>query len=231
MITLYQPPPVWGSPSMSPFCIKLEVLLKLGNVPYEVRQGDLRKAPKGKIPYVRLEDGTLMGDSQLILARLREAHPILSDAHLSEQERATGHAVRRMIEEGTYFAGLHARWVRDAYWPTTQAAFKQFLPAPIALFLPLLRGGVKKTVRGQGTGRHDDATIDAIACSDWGSVASLLGEKAFFFGDQVSTVDATLFAFIDSTLCFPIETPIATYLKRQKNLVAYHVRMKARFFG
>ena len=70
-----------------------------------------------------------------------------------------------------------------------------------------------------------------IACSDWGSVASLLGEKAFFFGDQVSTVDATLFAFIDSTLCFPIETPIATYLKRQKNLVAYHVRMKARFFG
>jgi glutathione S-transferase len=230
MITLYQPPPMWGSPSMSPFCIKLEVLLKMGNVAYEAKPADMRKAPKGKIPFVVLEDGTLLGDSQLILQHLRETNALLRDAHLREQERATGHAVRRMIEEATYFAGLHVRWLRDANWPLTQAAFKKILPAPVALFLPLIRGSVRKSVRAQGTGRHDEKTIDQLACADWSSVAALLGDRTFVLGETISTIDATVFAFLESTLCFPIESPIAAHIKKQPNLVAYHARMKSKFF-
>lgn len=230
MITLYQPPPVWGSPSMSPFCIKLEVLLKMGNVTYEAKPSDMRKAPKGKIPFVAWEDGTLMGDSQLILERLRENNPLLRDAHLSAEERATGHAVRRMIEEATYFAGLHVRWLRDANWPVTQAAFKKILPAPVALFLPFIRSSVRKSAKAQGTGRHDEKTIDQMACADWSAVAAILGDKTFLLGEQISTVDATIFAFMESTLCFPNESPIAAHIKKQPNLAAYHARMKSKFF-
>lgn len=216
---------------MSPFCIKLEVLLKMGSVAYESKPADMRRAPKGKIPYVRWEDGALMGDSQLILQRLRESNASLRDTHLTEHERATGHAVRRMIEEATYFAGLHVRWLRDASWPTTQAAFKKILPAPIALFLPLIRSNVRKSARAQGTARHDEKTIDDMACADWSSVAAIMGDKKFLLGDQPSTVDATVFAFLESTLCFPIESPIAAHIKKQPNLVAFHARMKAQFFG
>ena len=43
---------------MSPFCAKLEAYLRLAEVPYETRSADIRKAPRGKAPYVEYEGQT-----------------------------------------------------------------------------------------------------------------------------------------------------------------------------
>ena len=49
MIKLYQFPAAWGLPNPSPYCMKLEVYMRLAEIPYEiVTWHDPRKAPKGK---------------------------------------------------------------------------------------------------------------------------------------------------------------------------------------
>jgi hypothetical protein len=57
MIKLYQFKPALDLPNASPFCMKLEIYLRMANLPYEiVLNADSRKAPKGKLPYI--EDGS-----------------------------------------------------------------------------------------------------------------------------------------------------------------------------
>ena len=53
MITLYTTPPLWGLPSISPHCTKLETWLRIADIPYKVEiTADFTTAPKGKIPFI-----------------------------------------------------------------------------------------------------------------------------------------------------------------------------------
>src|SRR5690242_7504970 len=62
MITLYIFGPAFGLPDASPFVTKAELLLKFAKIPYCTKTGGLRKAPRGKLPYIR--DGeTVIADS------------------------------------------------------------------------------------------------------------------------------------------------------------------------
>ena len=73
-LTLFQPPTrPWNTPNLSPFCTKLECYLRMAEIPYKTAAMQLGKAPKGKIPYVELSDGTRLGDSQLIIEHLERA--------------------------------------------------------------------------------------------------------------------------------------------------------------
>jgi Glutathione S-transferase N-terminal domain len=56
VIILHTMPGTPDLESISPFCMKVEVHLKLQQVPYHAKMGDPRKAPKGKMPVIG--DGT-----------------------------------------------------------------------------------------------------------------------------------------------------------------------------
>ena len=54
MIKLIKFGAVWGLPSASPFCLKLETYLRMTKLPYEsVVNPDLRLAPYRKLPYIK----------------------------------------------------------------------------------------------------------------------------------------------------------------------------------
>ena len=56
MIRLHQFAPAFGLLNASPFCMKLEMYLRMAGLPYEaVNSGDVMKAPKRKLPYI--DDG------------------------------------------------------------------------------------------------------------------------------------------------------------------------------
>lgn len=74
MIKVYQFAPAWGLPNASPFCMKLETYLRMADIPYEiVPNADVRKAPKGKMPYIKHE-GKVIGDSGLIIEYLKSVY-------------------------------------------------------------------------------------------------------------------------------------------------------------
>ena len=155
-LTLFQPPTrPWKTPNLSPFCTKLECYLRMAEIPYKTAAMQVGKAPKGKIPYVALPDGTLMGDSHLIIEHLErglsaEGKPPLDDG-LAERDRAIGHLVRRMLEEGYYFVTLFSRWKTEEGYAEVRDRFKEFLPGPVVWYV---RRDILKKLQSQGTGRH-----------------------------------------------------------------------------
>ncbi|MFI5299268.1 MAG: glutathione S-transferase family protein [Polyangiales bacterium] len=230
-IILHQPPGrPFGMANLSPFCAKLELYLRMKGLPHEVCPASPRGAPKGKIPYVKLEDGTLMGDSQLIIERLEREHSPSMDAHLDDRQRAIGRVARRTLEEATYFIGMWHRWDRDQGWAVIRPVFEALLPPPARLFLPLIRRQVRGVLRGQGTGRHSLEELTAMGLADWDAIVTLIGEGPFLFGEKPTTFDATVFAFADAFLSVPASSPLRDALLAKPALIAYRDRVKARWF-
>ena len=73
-IVLHQIAGAWGTPSLSPFCTKLQCWLRMAEIPYEVAAAPgMLRAPRGKVPFIEL-DGAFLADSQAIVARLAATH-------------------------------------------------------------------------------------------------------------------------------------------------------------
>jgi glutathione S-transferase len=231
-LTLFQPPTrPWHTPNLSPFCTKLECYLRIAEIPYRAAAMQIGKAPKGKIPYVELADGTRMGDSQLVIEHLEaglraEGKPALDDG-LTGADRAIGHLARRALEEGYYFVTLYARWNTDDGYAVVRDEFKKFVPGFI---LPLVRRSQRKKLHEQGTGRHSFEDIAAFGAADLGACAELLGDRPFLLGDQPRTVDCVLYAFLEGLLGFPVDSTLKQRVASHANLVAYRKRIRERWW-
>jgi hypothetical protein len=57
-----------------------------------------------------------------------------------------------------------------------------------------------------------------------------MSEGPFFFGDKATSIDATVFGTLASTVLTPIDSPIRDFLRSQPGCLAYAERMRARFF-
>jgi len=231
MIKLFQFKPAFGLPNASPFCMKLETYLRMAGLPYECPRGaDLRKSPKGKLPYI--EDGSkCVADSSFIIEYLKQTYGDTLDAQLSERERAQALAIRRLIEENLYWAAIYARWIEDQGFAATRKVFFDGMPPPLKQLVPhLARRAIRQELYGHGMGRHSREEIYAIGCQDIRALAQLLGDQPYFMGDNPTSLDATAYAFIANLLNSPVASPLTDEAKKHANLDAYCQRMKARYF-
>ena len=230
-IVLHQPPiRSWGTPNASPFCIKLECYLRMAEVPYQPRKADFRRAPKGKVPFIEL-GGKLLGDSQLIIEELERRlaadgkRPL--DQGMPARDAAIARMIRRTLEEGLYFVGLVTRWQNAEGYPLMREEFKKMVPGFV---LPIIRRAQIKKAHAQGTGRHTLDEVMAMGAADFDALAEVLGDKPFLFGDAPRVIDATVFAFVEMFLGFPLDTPIKRAAARHPNLGAYRKRIRDRWW-
>ncbi len=232
MIRLYQFRPAFGLPNASPFCMKVETYLRMVGLPYECpRRADVRRSPKGKMPYIE-DDSTVVADSSFIIDYLKRKYGDPLDSHLAAAERAAGLACQRMLEENTYWTVLYFRWIDEAGWALTREAFFGWMKPPLGWIVPLAaRRIVRKELYGHGMGRHARDEIVAIGKKDITAAAGFLGDKAFFLGAQPSSLDATAYAFLANVLWVPVESPLKIHAQQYPQLEAYCRRMKARYYG
>jgi len=230
MITAYVVGPQWDWTDPSPFCMKLLTYLSLAKLDYETKTGMAysRKSPKGKMPFIRDGD-TVVGDSNLIALHLKEHHGVDLDQHLSPGQKATAHALGRMLDEHTYWCLLHFRWVDERNWEQfTRPAFFDSLPFLQRKLLPgILRKGLKKNVVAQGIGRHSPEEIAQLGIRDYQCLVDVLGDQPFMFGDKPSAFDATAYAFCAGMIKVPHQSPIREFVENSP-LVDYVERVAAR---
>jgi glutathione S-transferase len=232
MIKLVQFPRMLGLPNPSPFCIKVEVLLKMAGLAYECEfAANPGKGPKGKLPAI-VDDGQAIGDSEIIRWHLERKYNVDFDKGLSPSERAIGHAFARMAEERTYWVLVYSRWIEAANWPlfrdTLFASMPGFLRAVLG---PPIRRRVGKMLRAQGLGLHSRDELYAMGAKDIEAISIQLGSKPFLLGSDPTSVDAAVWPYIVGTLVPPLESPLKQAIKKHANLVEYSERMSARFFG
>jgi glutathione S-transferase len=230
MITLYTFGPAFGLPDPSPFVTKAELLLKMAGLSYRCDAKGFRKAPKGKLPYID-DDDELVADSTFIRWHIEKKYRFDFDRGLGAEQRAVAWAFEKMAEDSLYWAAVNERWMDEGNFRKGPAQFFQSVPALIRpLAIGYIRRQLRRTLHGQGTGRHDTAEITALASRSVDAIADYLGQKPYFMGAEPVGVDATMFAFVAGVLCPVFDSPTRTAAGRHANLARYVGRMTARFY-
>jgi glutathione S-transferase len=208
--------------------MKVEVYLKLAKLPYKTRIGNVRKAPKGKLPFIVDDDGTVIADSSAILAHLEKKHGEPLDKGLSSDEKARAHVLKRTLEESLYFVVVWARWAEDEGFEVVRGAFKG-IPAPLRwVLVPAIRKNVVGITKAQGIGRHSREEIYAFGKEDIDAIATLLGKNDFLLGDKLTTVDVSAYSFLAGFLRVPGPDPLRAAVKANPNLEPYVERVAAK---
>lgn len=230
MIKLYQYPTDWDLPNVSPFCMKMETYLRLAQIPYEtVTILDPRKAPKGKLPYID-DNGQIIADSGIIIDYLKNKYSDALDSRLTLEQKAIALITRRMIEEHLYWVIIFSRWLDDAGWEMIKPLYFGELPQFMKAFVPeLIRRQYIKVLYGQGIGRHHRDDVYQMGKEDVLAISTLLGDQNFMLGSEVTSLDATAYAFLANIIKIPIESPLKEYASSLPNLVTYCDRMKEKF--
>lgn len=230
MIILHQPPPAWGLPSISPFCVKLETYLRMTKLEYKVAPANFMKAPNGRVPYVNL-DGQILGDSTIIIEKLKERFGDSLDKTLSAEQSAQALLLQRLMENHLYFAGAWLRWSDAESWKYVHDYFKALLPPLFGeLILKMIRKDMVKISKAQGIGEHSRKEIIGFAKADLTAISNSLGQKLFFLGEEPAGIDATMYGFLIQQLWIPWNNPVREHALSLKNLEAYCQRMKQRFW-
>ena len=231
MITLYQLPKSWNIPNPSQFCVKLETYLRMTGLDYKAAETLPLFSPRGKLPYID-DDGTQISDSRLIVNYLKSRYGDILDQCLTAEQQATAKAWQRLLEEHFYWVTMYTRWnYTEENWQANKQAIFSGLPI---LFRDLIafvyRYRIKAQIRGQGLARLTSEEIFNLGKEDIDALSLFLGDKAYFMGNEPTSLDATAFGILINTIGCPIESPVKEFALSKKSLVDYCNRMQLRYF-
>jgi len=230
-IIVHQIPGAWGLPSTSPFCLKLETCLRMGNIPYQpVTDATPFKGPKKKLPWIE-HNSLKIGDSGFILDYLKQVFGLDLNSGLSAREMAVSHSMKRLIEENLYWVMVHDRWLVESNWTSFRNIVLGGIPEPVrTVMAPIARRGVKRQLEGHGMGLHSPAEIHSIGIKDISAVADFLDEKPFFMGEKPTEIDAIAYGLLANILKAPIESPVRDAGLKRANLLAFLETMQRKYF-
>lgn len=220
MLTLYSYPELFGVADNNGYGLKVFAWLKLAGVPFEHRHlFDASGAPRGQLPYIE-DDGTVIGDSETILAYVRRAYGVTLDDHLTPAQRNMALLVTRMLDD-LYWVMSYSRWKDEAFWPRFRDALMSQHPTLTVDGLEQAKAFNAQRYHYQGIGRYAPADAYARGLADLGVLADLVPGEGFVFGSRPTSVDAGIYGFLANIHFYPIATPLKALLEDRPNLVRH----------
>ncbi len=230
MITLYGSGPMFGMPHASPFVMKAELLLKLSGLPYRSEEANMRRAPKGKMPYIE-ENGALIADSAFIRLHMEEKYGIDFSGGYGARDLAIGWALEKMLEDHVYWLTSNDRWLIDENFFKGPVHFFDKVPALIRpIIVKMVRRTVRKRSLAHGIGRHSAAERLVLGRKAVDAFADILGANRYVLGRTVSGADAAAFGFMFSMTCPIFRSELREYAQTKANVTGYLHRMQGEFF-
>lgn len=218
----------FGLRNVSPFCLKIEMLMKALDIPFALKEEpDPRKAPKGKLPYLEVGDNKL-ADSELIVEYLDEITQGRVFAGLTPAQRAQGVALTRLVEDHLYWMMVASRWLDDAWWPHVVDGFFHIAPKPVRpLVAGLARRQVRQTYNLQGLGRHSQAEQEGFARRDLQALNDAVADDGFLFGTAPNVFDFTVAGLMAGTYDHQPSSWVTEIAEEFPKLKAYTERVQA----
>ncbi|WP_110987719.1 glutathione S-transferase family protein [Acaryochloris thomasi] len=229
-VTLHQFPRPSMIANLSPFCMKVETFMQMASIPYEIHETlSARQAPQKKLPYILHQDKAVP-DSQQIIEYLTSTFSVRLDAHLGEEQLAIGHAIRVMLEERLRWCIVYSRWLDPVCWSAFETIVISSLSQPYRAIFPVLarqrKQKIRQTLYANGIGRFTPTEIYQFGQKDITALASILNGSTYLFGDQPSSFDATVYAFLANLIDVPIPCPLNDMARQNKRLREYCQRMR-----
>ncbi|MCG8671804.1 MAG: glutathione S-transferase family protein [Pseudomonadales bacterium] len=232
VIELHQFKSAMDVPNPSPFCMKLEGVLKLAEIDYKVViQNDPRKAPKGKLPYI-IHNKRKVADSNIVIDYLKNNLSVDLDSHLSDEEKAIHHAMRVMLDEQLYFVMMYNRWAVDEHWEILRNDLFGAIPKLLRnVITNKIRSGVLADLNSQGMSRHSTEEVYQIGVEAIEALAAYLGEKEWFGGDKPCTLDVCAVSYLANFKIPPMDSPMKQLVYSEKKLSEYVDRGLKTIYG
>ena len=224
--------PSLGLTDPSPFVLKMHTFLRISGIEYDTHNdfGNLQKAPKGKLPFLKDKD-QIIADSSFIIDYLHENHSTNLDNNLSPEQLAQAYFLRKTLEETFYWCIVYFRWIHEDSWRQIRPLFFGKMPFPLRTIVPpIARQRVKRSIEGHGLGKHSESEILTIATQHLDHCDAFLGHKNYCFGDQASSVDATLYAFLAEVILFELDTPLSLLARKYDRLTQYCERIRKNYY-
>jgi len=227
MLELVVLTPAFGMRNVSPFCLKLEMLLTSLELPFKmVEEPDPRITPKGKLPYL-IDKGTKFGDSEIITEYLDQMTQGGVYQGLTPAQKAQGVALARLAEDHLYWLLVASRWLDNDWWSNVVAGFFGDVPA---LVRPLVTRGARKQVQQtlnlQGLGKHTLDEQQDFAKRDLQALEDSVPTSEFLFGSQPGIYDFTVAAIMTGILDNQPATWLTHLASPYENLAAYTERVQ-----
>lgn len=237
MLTVYGFGPAFGLPDTSPFVVKVQTWLQMAQVAYRNERGDLRKAPKKKLPYVSVGN-RIIADSNHIIDYLEERHgDPLNERRLGTRERAQRQALKSLFESDLYFIASYLRWWNDDDFEILKPVLMEMFAASslpkfaVPAVVALVRRQVRNQLDAQGTGRHAREEVYAMGRALVEAASDMLGDKRFFLDDKPSKIDATAYAMLAGLTAAPFDNPVKACALERPNIVDYCNRMRDTYWA
>lgn len=233
MITLFTFGSAFGLPDASPFVLKIDAYLRFTGLEYETKSSlkNLQIAPKGKLPFIKDGDD-IIADSSFIMEYLEKKHALKIDQHLTAEQRAQAHFISKSIEESLYWCGVYFRWIDEKNWPIVKHRFFSKMPFPLNIIAPIVaRKGIIKSMHSNGMGRHSEDELLVISKNHFEALSTLLGNKRYCFNDKISSIDATIYAFLAALLLADLTSPLSELGKSYDNLMKYCERIHSDYYS
>jgi glutathione S-transferase len=220
MLTLYSYPELFGVPDNNPFGLKVFAFLKLVGLPFRHEHiFDAKAAPRGQLPYID-DNGTLVGDSDAIIAYLIEEYGLPIDGSLTEAQHTTDLMIRRTLDD-LYWVMSYSRWKDPRFWPLFCDMMLKTHPSLTGAGMEAAQRYNFERYRYQGIGRYEPAQAYRRGIADLGAVASLIGDDGFAFGPQPVSTDAGIYGFVANIYFYDIDTPLRQFVASSPTLVRH----------
>lgn len=232
-VTVYGFVPLAELPDLSPFVSKVVAYLTFQQWPFELKSGNIRKAPRGKLPYVEV-NGKRLTDSDNIITELEKLHPKPLGLDSSAHAIRCGRATQSMLEHHFYFLAVYDRW-SEANWPILKPALLRYLtlhkiPSFLAGFVAnQVRKQVEASTKQQGVGRLSPQERASTLKSLLDSLEGQLEVAPFFGGDKPDRVDFTAFAMLRGYSIDLFKSPLGNQVRERESLMNYLDKLKPHF--
>ncbi len=216
---------LFGSP-ISPFVDKVQRALRLKKIEYEIvgpkGPGDIKRwnPQTRKMPVLEL-NGERIIDSSIILDRLERDFPEPPLLSRNPATRASQRLLEDWSDESLYWHVMALRWSDK----NASASAKQISQGAPALVRPLLARFLTRQLggmtRAQGMGRLPADVVLKELGERLDDLVSLLGDRPYFFGDQLSRADLAVCSMFNTGLSGP--SPEFNQLLSERPALAQHL--------
>ncbi|SFK90574.1 glutathione S-transferase family protein [Shimia haliotis] len=217
-------------PSHSPFCMKAICLLEMAGIAWQPEISvDVSVQPLGKLPVLRVGDQLIPDSSNIEDLLTSEGADFYAD--LSTEQKAISHAIKSMVEYSLVLGLVHDRWLDPQVWPIMREEFFAEVPSEAReMVAEQGRAPVRAGLTSHGIARFSAQDRKKRLGRDLAMLETVLGDKAFLFGDTPTGADAAIAPVLDMILRLPAETDLRKAVEEVAAFTPYVARVRSAIY-